>query len=43
MNEATRRPNGPYRGAAVRLVNEKHDQHLSLAAIFGGISLADKT
>lgn len=30
------------RGVAVRLVNEKHDQHLSLAAIFGGISLADK-
>lgn len=31
------------RGVAVRLVNEKHEQHLSLAAIFGGIALADKS
>ena len=30
------------RGVAVRLVNEKHEQHLSLAAIFGGSGMADK-
>ena len=30
------------RGVAVRLVNEKHEQHLSLAAIFGGAASTDK-
>lgn len=30
------------REALVRLVNDRYEEHLSLAAIFGGVSMADK-